>query len=48
MHLTVFTAIYRSSLKTVNHHREGEYTKLGWAAFTDMVQWIEALTFSSN
>ena len=48
MHLTVFTAIYRSSLKTVNHHREGEYTKLGWAAFTDMVQWIEPLTFSSN
>ena len=34
----------------VNHYREGIYTsfKLELSAFTEVVQWIEALTFSSS
>ena len=32
----------KSSLKTVNHHREGIYTsfKLELSAFTEVVQWV--------
>ena len=40
----------KSSLKTVNHHREGIYAsfKLELSAFTEVVQWVEVFTFSSN
>ena len=40
----------KSSLETIDHHREGIYTsfKLDLSAFKEVVQWIEASTFSSN
>ena len=40
----------KSSLKTVNHHREGIYTsfKLNPSALTEVVQWKEVWPFSSN
>ena len=40
----------KTSLKTVNHHREGIFTsfKLELSASTEVVQCMEALTFSFN
>ena len=39
-----------SSLKTVNHHRQGIYTSfiLNLAALTDVVQWMISFIFSPN
>ena len=34
-------------MKTVDHHREGIY-KYESSAFTEVIQWFETLTFSSN